>query len=798
MKKALLLSLSLLLSAATLSIAQLNMELLSQVQYSDTGLNDIWGWADPETGIEYAIVGLQLGVSIVSLEDPENAVEVARIPGEFSTWRDMKTWGHFAYITTDQGGTTEGVTVIDLSQLPEAAPYYHWTPDLDGLGTLQTCHNIYIDEFGYAYLAGCNLNSGGMLILNVDTDSGEPEFVTAAPSVYAHDVYVVDNKMFSSEIYVGNMTIYDVSDKDNIQMLGTRGTPFSFTHNIWVNDAQTAAFTTDELADAPVAAYDITDFSEIEELDQYRPIGSLGSGVIPHNVHVWNDYLLISYYTDGGRVVDASRPSNLIEVANYDTWLGGDGGFSGAWGLYPFLPSQRVLVTDINNGLYVLEPEFKRACWLEGIVRDSVTQTPIGGATVVIDSEQPNLGETDPFGAYATGQVLSGVFDVTYSKPGYRSKTVEVELENGLLTELDVDLVPLQQFSITGQALQDSDGSPVPGALVQAFNEAFTFNTVADVNGNFTFNNITEGNYQVVAGNWGYFYGVIENVALNGNTEVTIELEPGYQDDFLFDFDWMTGATSPTGRWDLGMPVGTEYNGVASHPGMDAPDDLGFSCYSTGNGGGGAGDDDVDNGTVILRSPIMDLSGYDIPLLSLSYWFFNAGGTGAPPNDELVISITNGSEEAEIATITQSLSLWRKLQEINLADLIELTDNMRLIVQTADDQANGHLVEAGLDKVLIVEAGNPTNTSNTLVDARLSAFPNPAQGAFTLDYDLPGVTGPVELVFYSAAGQAMERHRLEMAAGQMQAGAKLPSGVYFVHLLVDGAPVKTLRLVKAQ
>lgn len=772
------------------------MELISQVQYSNTGLNDIWGWADPETGIEYAIVGLQTGVSIVSLEDPENAEEVARIPGEFSTWRDMKTWGHFAYITTDQGGTNEGVTVIDLSQLPAAAPYYHWTPELAGLGTLETCHNIYIDEFGYAYLAGCNLNGGGMLILNVDTDSGEPEFVTAAPPVYAHDVYVVDNKMFSSEIYVGNMTIYDVSDKDNIQLLGTRGTPFSFTHNIWVNDAQTVAFTTDELADAPVGAYDITDFSEIEELDQYRPIGSLGSGVIPHNVHVWNDYLLISYYTDGGRVVDASRPTNLIEVANYDTWLGGDGGFDGAWGLYPFLPSQRVLVTDINNGLYVLEADFKRACWLEGVVRDSLTQAPLSGVSVVIDSEQPNLGETDPFGAYATGQVLSGTFEVTYALPGYKSKTLEVELENGLLTEVDVDLVPLQRFSISGQAVQDIDGAPVAGALVQAYNETFTFNTVADADGNFTFTDITEGDYQVVAGAWGYFHGVIENVALNGDTEVTIELEPGYQDDFLFDFEWMTGATSPTGQWDLGMPVGTEYNGLASHPGMDAPDDLGFNCYSTGNGGGGAGDDDVDNGTVILRSPIMDLSGYEIPLLSLSYWFFNSGGTGASPNDELVISITNGSEEAEIATITQSLSLWRKLQEINLADLIELTDNMRLVVQTADDQANGHLVEAGLDKVLIEEMGMPSNTEDLSAGVQLEAFPNPAKGAFTVSYDVPQTAARADLVLFNALGQEVERQQLQSGTGQFRFGEKLSAGTYFAHFMVDGATMKTLRLVK--
>ncbi|MBV6656091.1 MAG: choice-of-anchor B family protein, partial [Mameliella sp.] len=746
---------------------------------------------------EYAIVGLQLGVSIVSLEDPENAVEVARIPGQFSTWRDMKTWGHFAYITTDQGGTTEGVTVIDLSQLPEAAPYYHWTPDLEGLGLLQTCHNIYIDEFGYAYLAGCNLNSGGMLILDVDTETGEPELVTAAPPVYAHDVYVVNNHMYSSEIYVGNMTVYDVSDKQNIQALGTRETPFSFTHNVWLNEDETVAFTTDELADAPVAAYDVTNFSEIEELDQYRPIGSLGSGVIPHNVHVWDDYLLISYYSDGGRVVDASRPENLIEVGNYDTWLGADGGFSGAWGLYPFLPSQTVLVTDISNGLYVLQPDFKRACWLEGMVTDSITQAPINGATVVIDSEQPNLGISDPFGEYATGQVLAGTFSVTFEKPGYKSKTVEVDLDNGVLTELDVELAPLQQFSITGQAVRDADGQPVPGAFVQAFNDVFTYNTVADANGNFTFNSISEGTYQVVAGSWGYLHTVIESVALTNNTAVTVELEPGYQDDFLFDFEWFTSSTATSGDWELGIPVGTTYQGTSSHPGFDAPDDLGTSCYSTGNGGGNAGGDDIDNGVVVLRSPVMDLSNYDVPMLSLSYWFFNSGGQpGSVPNDEMEISITNGTTEVEIATINQSLSLWRKVQQVNLADLIDLTDDMRLIVRASDDQAEGHLVEAGLDKVLIEEAGMPSNTESLASEFSIEAFPNPTTEAFTVSYNIPQTADAVNLVVYNALGQEVEHQQLNAGSGQFRFGGKLNSGSYFAHLMVDGETIETVSLVK--
>ena len=97
----------------------LNMTLRSNVQYNPD-LNDIWGWANPDDGTEYAIVGLRDAVSIVSLADLDNAVEVARIPGPSTTWRDIKTWGDFAYVSNE---ADQGILVIDMSQLPDTATF---------------------------------------------------------------------------------------------------------------------------------------------------------------------------------------------------------------------------------------------------------------------------------------------------------------------------------------------------------------------------------------------------------------------------------------------------------------------------------------------------------------------------------------------------------------------------------------------------------------------------------------------------------------------------------------------------
>ena len=781
--------------------AQLNMELLSQVEYGES-LNDIWGWADPETGIEYALVGLRNGVSIVSLEDPENATQVAYIPGPSSTWRDLKTWGNFCYVTNE---TSNGLLVIDMSNLPEEAPYFEWTPTFDGLGTLSSCHNLYIDENGYCYLAGCNLNNGGMLILDVTADdvTGEPEFVSAAPPVYAHDVYVVSDRMYSSEIYVGAMAIYDVADKNNIEFLASQTTPFQFTHNIWLNDDESVAFTTDERNDAPVAAYDITDLDNIQELDRYNPIGSLGTGVIPHNVHVWDDYLLISYYADGGRIVDASRPENLIEVGNYDTWLGGNGGFDGAWGLYPFLPSQTVLVSDIGNGLYVLQPNFVRACWLEGLVTDEDTGDPLFDVTVEIDSEQPNLGVSDINGRFETGQALAGSFEVTFKKAGYEDEIITVDLVNGEVTEVEVQMTPLGMASIQGTVVREDNGAPIPGAKV-LITGLINYEAVSDASGNFAIQTLLGGTYDIYAAQWGYLHAVLEDVTISGDTPLTVELGVGYQDDFFVDLGWEADETvdnpseNVTGGWVLGEPVGTDYNGPAN-PDFDVDGDIGQDCYVTGNGGGQGGTDDIDNATVVLTSPVIDLSTYDDPVLSFSFWFFNDGGgnNSGPPNDNITVTISNGQTEVDVVNQGVSLSVWREITDIHIGELIELTDNMHVTVTTGDQDATGHIVEAAFDQFLIEEMGMVNSADEAFANVTFEAFPNPFSKETVVDFRLNESYENAFVSVYNAFGQLVEQKDLQNLIGQVRVGNELPGGIYWVKLEIDGQLVDTVRIVKA-
>lgn len=775
--------------------AQLNANLRSNVDYADP-VNDIWGYVAPD-GTEYAIVGLQTGLSFVSLADPDNAVEVVRVPGDNSIWRDMKTFGNYAYSVADQGN--QGITAFDLRFLPDSVPVrrnLYEFPETPGL-TFRQAHNLYIDVVkGLLFTAGGDrrIFDGGVIVFDLNgPDPLTPEYRGNVAPTYAHDVYVMGDTVYASEIYDGELEMYDISQLDSVVSLGSTLTPFDFTHNAWTTADGAFVFTTDERANAPVASYDITDQANPELIDEFRPRLTVGTGVIPHNVHVIDEYLSISYYTDGLVVADASKPDNVIEVANYDTWTGSDGGFNGAWGAFPYLPSGLTLVSDRSTGLYVIDVDYKRAARLEGSVRDREFGDAINNVRVNIATDQLNAVTTDATGTFKTGVANGGTFTVTLEAENYETLTLTLDIANGDCVRLDTFLTAsAQRFDLELTVVDDATGDPLPGAIVELQRPNNDFSARTNAQGTVGFSRVFDGDYELVVTEWGY-RTVAESITPGQIVDREIRLTPGYMDDFVTDEGWTISGNAPRGVWERGEPVATFFGQDASNPGFDAPDDLGRQAYVTGNGGGSAGNDDVDGGETILTSPPFGPLRIRDPRVSYQYWHFNAGGEGEP-NDTLRLSITNGEETVLVREYTENTGGEWVADSFIFSEFLPVTEEMRLIVVASDNNDSGHLVEAGFDNFLVYGEEIPASTDNYFTEGLTAAvYPNPSAGAFRLDYEGITLTAP-RLRITDAGGRTVAERAF--AGSTVMFGEALPRGFYVAELWDGGRRLYVTKVTK--
>jgi choice-of-anchor B domain-containing protein len=422
----------------------LDVQKLGQLSYTQT-INDVWAWVDTASGKEYALVGVQNGLSIVDVTIPTNPVQSNFFPGASSTWRDMKTFGNYSYTVHDNyNGTSDGIFIVDMTTIGNQFPtFFRRNPVIQvgqTTGTLEKAHNLYIDENGYLYLFGANVGQGGALIFDLNTSPTNPTYVGAFDDFYLHDGVVRGDTLWGAAVLNGFFMPIDVSQKSQPTISATQSTPFNFTHNIWFSDDNQRVFTTDEKSGAFIAEYDVSDISNISETD--RIITSFGTDVIPHNVHFHNNFLVNSYYTAGVQILDVSQPGIMIETGYYDTSPANGDGFSGCWGAYPYLPSGNILATDRQQGLFVLSSDYSRGCYFNATVIDSISRQNIIIADIEVLTTDM-IGTTNIFGNFRSGQAQAGSFQVVVSKAGYLTDTFAISLTKGQMLNKQFALLPL-------------------------------------------------------------------------------------------------------------------------------------------------------------------------------------------------------------------------------------------------------------------------------------------------------------------------------------------------------------------
>ena len=321
--------------------------------------SDIWGYYDSATQRELAIIGNRNGTLIANVTNPSQITNELWVPGAPSVWRDIKTWGHYAYVVHDvptATNLTDGLLIIDLDSMVSKKVRLPVPLSSGGVDTLRRAHNLWIDEEGKLYAFGSNAGGGGAVIVDVASDPWNPVVIGNYSTYYLHDGFARNDTLYGAALWE-DIQVIGVALPSQPVTFASFDSPDHFAHNCWLSDDGNTLYTTDEVANGYVAAYNVNDLSNVDELFRHKV--QPGTGLIPHNAHVDGDHLVTSYYTFGCHVLDVEFPELPVLAAYYDTSPQYSGtGYNGAWGAYPYLPSGRILVSDIETGLWVLDPEY--------------------------------------------------------------------------------------------------------------------------------------------------------------------------------------------------------------------------------------------------------------------------------------------------------------------------------------------------------------------------------------------------------------------------------------------------------
>jgi choice-of-anchor B domain-containing protein len=656
----------------------------------------VWGWSDG--AVYLAILAHSSGTIFLDVTDPTLPVEVAFIGGPDAPFRDVKTYGTYAYVVTRGTRPGAGLQIVDLGD--PSAPALANTYD----EAFAFAQNLWIDEAaGVAYAVGTDV---GTSILDL-ADTVNPVEIGRWTDRYVHDAYVADGWAYFAEIGAGQFEILDASDPaSGLVVTATVPTPGSATRSVWVEHVGAVAATTDEIAGGEVALHDVT--------SRVWPVPLLGA-FAPDAVSVAADVqydddraglLTVTRYGLGFRVVDAARPSSPVEWAALDTFASSDDGFAGAVGQYVFDPRGYVYVADSDTGLYVLQPDYAGGT-VSGTVSSSAGGAPIAGATVVpsTDGVVRTTAADGGYGVYAEGEVALRV-----SAWGFAPRSVVTPpVPPGGRVELDVALDPLPAVSLSGTVTAAGTGMPVPGATVRLAGSRLETRSGAD--GRYAFSDVATGPRIVTAEAFGHA-SAERRIVLVAGTPATLDLElapAARADDFEADAGWSAAAgedPAHTGRWERGDPNGTAAGTV--QPEDDVTPDPGVACYVTGNlEGAGVEDDDVASSPTTLRSPAVDASAFDALALRYDRWVSTTAGMFSGGFVEVAVSSDDGATWTVLEAPSGLAGAWVS-RTVDVGGVTPISDAMRVrfVASPAGDDGDesDRVLEAAIDDVEWVEA----------------------------------------------------------------------------------------------
>jgi len=321
--------------------------------------NETWGYA--ANGREYAIIGSTEGTHIFDITVPDSAYLADFVAGAYQgsgvVHRDYHDYNGYLYMVCDEGAGTSTLQIADLSYLPDSV---HVAYDSDALFT--TSHNIFIDT-ATAKLYACfvrHSGSGPLQGLEVFSlaNPTNPQLLKSTDNYgYVHDAYVRNDTAFLNSGYDG-LYVVDFTNTASPQAIGSLyNYPYKgYNHSGWLSEDGSIYAFADENHGFAIKVCDATDLADITPVSYIKASNDTLS--IPHNLIIKGNLLFVSYYYDGLQIFDISDPANPVKMAWYDTYPGPhNGSHEGAWGVFPNLSNNKVLISDMQSGLFVFAYE---------------------------------------------------------------------------------------------------------------------------------------------------------------------------------------------------------------------------------------------------------------------------------------------------------------------------------------------------------------------------------------------------------------------------------------------------------
>ena len=335
---------------ATLLYNWQDTSLVGSWAYNNT-YNECWGFYVNDK--EIAVIGSTEGTHFFDVSDPAYSSEIAFVAGAYTgagvIHRDYHDYQGYLYAVCDEGNTST-LQIIDISNLPNSINTVY-----DSNNLFTKAHNIFIDT-ATGKMYACASNSA-MDVYDLQNPTS-PQLIYSYNNVgHVHDAFVRND---SAYLNCGNdgLRIFDFS---NVNQLGdqplllgslTSYPDAGYNHSGWLSDDGKTYIMQDENHGYDVKILDVSDVSNISVLSTFN--SGVNSQSMAHNGIIKGDNAYIPYYHDGIRVFDISDPSNPIQTWKYDTYAPlTHASYKGAWGVYPYLPSGNIIVSDMQTGLYI-------------------------------------------------------------------------------------------------------------------------------------------------------------------------------------------------------------------------------------------------------------------------------------------------------------------------------------------------------------------------------------------------------------------------------------------------------------